>query len=52
MAVRSAHSSHRWSTTTNACKGCQCAVTSPEAAKPCPKPYKPPPRGPKEYREP
>lgn len=52
MAVRTAHGSHRWSTTSNTCKGCGCAVNAPAAAQPCPTPYKPPPRGPKEYREP
>jgi hypothetical protein len=52
MGQRHVHPSHRWSTTTNTCKGCGCVLGAPAAQDPCPKPYKPKPREPGEEREP
>ena len=52
MTLYQVHGSHRWSLTTNQCKGCGVAILDPEAARPCPTPYKPGPRRAKEHREP
>jgi hypothetical protein len=51
MGQNEVHGSHKWSRD-NECKGCQCAIGSPESKLPCAKPYKPGRRkGTKDRRE-
>lgn len=50
MGQRMVHNTHRWSKD-NTCKGCEVRVSEKKAEEPCPTPYRPVARHPKERRK-